>query len=250
MKLQNLFGETLEFGYNPWHGCFKISAGCKNCYVFSIDKSHQKDSREIYQTKSFYLPLQKNKNQTYKIPDFSKIWLCFSSDFLLKEADSWRKEVWEMIKIRKNCTFIFFTKRIMRFMECIPSDWGSGYENVIVGCSIENQYYASLRLESFLQLPIKHRWIVCAPLLERLELSRFLDKEKIEHLSVGGESGFNARICDYEWVLDLREQAKRAKINFSFHQTGSRFLKDSRIYKIPKKFQKIQAQRAGIDLEF
>ena len=35
-----------------------------------------------------------------------------------------------MIKERSDCTFLFLTKRIERFSQCIPEDWADGYENV------------------------------------------------------------------------------------------------------------------------
>nr|WP_278849220.1 DUF5131 family protein [Megamonas funiformis] len=24
--------------WNPWHGCLKYSEGCKNCYMYYLDK--------------------------------------------------------------------------------------------------------------------------------------------------------------------------------------------------------------------
>ena len=32
--------QALEAGWNPWHGCHKLSAGCMNCYVYRIDAQH------------------------------------------------------------------------------------------------------------------------------------------------------------------------------------------------------------------
>ena len=29
--------------WNPWHGCHKISPGCKNCYVYRQDFNFKKD---------------------------------------------------------------------------------------------------------------------------------------------------------------------------------------------------------------
>ncbi len=242
-----LFDTSLEFSWNPWHGCVRISEGCKNCFVYTIDSLAQKNAREIYKTRAFDLPIQKRRNGDYRIPSGAKIWTCFSSDFLLQEADLWRKNAWEMIKERRDCTFIFFTKRILRFLECVPEDWAEGYENVIVGCSVESQRTANERLGVFLELPIVERWIVCAPLLESLNLVPFLDSCKISEVSVGGESGAQARVCEYAWVLHLQQQVKEAGIRFSFHQTGANFLKDSKLYKIPKKLQRQQAQKAGIN---
>ncbi|MEY8282879.1 hypothetical protein AALA13_03460 [Lachnospiraceae bacterium 50-23] len=40
---------------------------------------------------------------------------------------------------RSDLHFLFLTKRIERFMECIPEDWNNGYDNVTVGCTVENQ---------------------------------------------------------------------------------------------------------------
>ena len=154
-----------EVNYNPWHGCIKKSEGCRNCYIYAMDEIFQRESAKIYKTKSFYLPLAKNRNNEYKIPGNSFIYLCFSSDFLISEADCFRGEVFDMIKTRKDCDFMFFTKRIERFCDILPKDWGDGYENVIVGCSVENQKMADERLPIFLNAPIKRRYIICAPLL-------------------------------------------------------------------------------------
>lgn len=41
----------------------------------------------------------------------------------------------------------------------------AGYENVIIGCTVENQEMADYRLPIFLALPIRHRAIIAAPLL-------------------------------------------------------------------------------------
>ena len=48
---------------------------------------------------------------------------------------------------------LLFTKRIERLAECLPPDWGEGYENVIIGCTVENQDRADARLPLFLSCP-------------------------------------------------------------------------------------------------
>lgn len=63
----------------------------------------------------------------------------------------------------------------------------------------------------------------------------------------GGESGQDARICDYNWILDLRRQCGEAGVAFHFKQTGARFLKDGKLYRIPRARQHEQAARAGIE---
>ena len=70
----------------------------------------------------------------------------------------------------------------------------------------------------------------------------------LDEVSAGGESGENARPCDFSWVLNLREQALDAGAAFTFHQTGARLVKDGVLYKIPRAFQHSQAKKAGIDI--
>lgn len=28
---------------NPWHGCVNVSEGCKNCYMYALDKARGQD---------------------------------------------------------------------------------------------------------------------------------------------------------------------------------------------------------------
>jgi len=95
---------------------------------------------------------------------------------------------------------------------------------------------------------IKHKTIICEPLLERINLSQWLTPS-IESVIVGGESGNNARICDYDWVLDLRKQCVENKVAFHFKQTGARFVKNGHLYQIKRQDQHSQAAKAGIDFD-
>jgi protein gp37 len=147
---------------------------------------------------------------------------------------------------RSDLWFFFFTKRIYRFMECVLDDWGDGYDNVIVGCTVENQEMTDYRLPIFLSLPIKHKSIIVSPILSAVDLTPYLN-ETVEEVSVGGESGVDARPCDYDWILDIREQCVSKEIPFRFHQTGAHFIKDGRMYRVPRCYQLSQAHKANID---
>ena len=131
-------------------------------------------------------------------------------------------------------------------MECVPDDWGEGYDNVIVGCTVENQEMVDYRLPIFLSLPIKHKSIIVSPILTAVDLTPYLN-EMIEEVSVGGESGVDARPCDYDWILDIRKQCVSKDIPFRFHQTGAHFIKDGRMFRVPRCYQLSQAHKANID---
>lgn len=68
-------------------------------------------------------------------------------------------------------------------------------------------------------------------------------------LYVGGESGNNARVCEYNWIINIREQCLNKNIKFYFKQTGARFLKDGKLYKIERKYQHSNAKKANINIE-
>ncbi len=232
--------------WNLWHGCRKISEGCRNCYVYRIDSKYEKDSGTVAKTRSFNLPVKRGRDRNYKVPSDTLIYTCFTSDFFIEDADEWRIDAWKMIRERSDCRFLIFTKRIDRFYKSLPTDWLDGYDNVAIGCTVENQKAADHRLPIFLEAPVKHRQIICAPLLENIELSSYLSSG-IEAVSVGGESGDEARVCDFQWVLNIREQCVNNNIPFCFHQTGARLIKDGRLYRIERKHQHSQARKAGVD---
>ena len=173
------------------------------------------------------------------------VYLCFSTDFLIEEADEWRSDCWDMIKERQDCTFLFLTKRIDRFMKCIPDDWEDGYDNVVVCCTIENQKNADYKLSIFKDLPIKHKGITAQPLLENIDVEKYLDN--VELVVVGGESDINARAFNYDWALDIREQCIRKNVSFEFRQCGTYTIKDGKQYKIQTKDLCKQAKLANID---
>lgn len=233
--------------WNPWHGCRKLSAGCKHCYVYRIDAKYERDSAEVRKTQNFRLPVKKDRQGHYKVESGTLIYTCFTSDFLLEEADAWRAEAWAMMRERSDCTFLFITKRIDRFLECAPPDWGDGYDNVIVCCTVENQDRTDYRLPYFLKIPAKRKEIVCSPLLEDITLLPYLTPE-IACVTVGGESGDGARVCDFDWVLHIRGQCLQNGIPFHFQQTGANFRKNGKLYKIPRSRQHEQARKAGINI--
>ncbi len=234
--------------WNPWHGCTKISAGCKFCYVYRQDEMYgcEIGSNVARKTAAFDLPVKRKRDKSYKLPSGKVVFTCFTSDFLLEDADEWRPDCWRMIRERSDCMFYFFTKRIDRFADCIPADWGDGYPNVLIGCTVENQAMADRRLPIFMSAPIRHKIITAAPLLEQINILPYLDSS-IEEVSVGGESGVNARPCHYDWIIDLRRQCVEKNVPFRFHQTGAYFVKDGKLFRIMRKYQLSQAHKAGID---
>ena len=231
--------------WNPWRGCKRVSEGCLHCYIHKGDVRRGVDTSVVRKTDAFYRPIEKKKNGEYKMKGGQLVYVCFQSDFLIEEADPWRQECWEMIRERQDLHFLFLTKRIDRFSQCVPSDWGDGYSNVTVCCTIENQIRATERLQRFKDLKIPHKQIVCQPLLEQITIEPYLDE--IECVVVGGESDLDARVLDYGWVLDIRQQCINQNVEFQFRQCGTNFLMNGTMYRLQTKNLISQARKASID---
>ncbi len=255
MEQLNLFGEfekeqaeKMEHSitWNLWHGCHKFSPGCQNCYVYRNDARYGRDSSHVEKTSAFDLPIRRNKRGEYLIPSGCTVYTCFTSDFFLEDADEWREEAWNMIRQRQDLHFFFITKRIHRFYDCVPADWGEGWPHVSIGCTVENQTVAQQRLPIFREAPIAEKQLCCEPLLEEIDLRPWLGPW-LKGLIAGGESGNHVRPCDYNWVLSLRQQCMEAGVAFHFKQTGAYFVKDGIRYHIPRKYQHKQAKKAAID---
>ncbi|MBD5111562.1 MAG: DUF5131 family protein [Ruminococcaceae bacterium] len=229
--------------WNPWHGCVKCSEGCEHCYMYFLDKQRDKNGAEIYRTKTaFDYPLQKSRSGAFKIQSGELIRVCMTSDFFLEEADEWRGEAWEIMRCRPDVKFFLLSKRPQRVRECLPEDWGDGWENVMFNVTCENQRRADERIPILLDLPFKHKGIMCAPFIGAVSVGKYLDSGQIEQVVCGGENYDGSRPCDFDWVKSLRNECVSRNITFCFIETGTVFIKDGKRYVLPKK--QIQSEMA------
>lgn len=208
--------------WNPWHGCRKVSPGCRNCFVFKMDRRCGRDTSVIGKGKTTY------ELKDRDCPPNSLVKLCFSSDFFIEEADEWRDGCWDFIRRRRDCIFVTTTKRPERIAQCLPPDWGEGWEHFHLSVSIENQEMADRRIPYYLDAPLKHREVFCSPLIGPISLGRYLDTGKIRCVNVGGEMApkTEVRPIRYEWVESLFLEARERNIEFYFHQCGSSLIRD------------------------
>jgi protein gp37 len=170
----------------------------------------------------------------------------------------------------ENCpqhTFQILTKRPERMIEFFDwyiarnSDHSVGLQwsipdNIWLGVSCENQAMADKRIPLLMQIPAKVRFLSCEPLLEPINLSKFLPIEWSEiaedwieswpgigsystdypnWIIVGLESGSNARRCDLQAVHSIINQCQTAKVKVFCKQLGTVWAKESGTYKQDRK---------------
>ena len=236
--------------WNPWHGCRKVSEGCQHCYMYFLDSRRGVDTSRVFRTENFDLPLQRRRDGSFRIKPGSTLHVGLSTDFFIEEADQWREEAWEAIRQRPDVFFLLLTKRPQRFAECLPADWGEGYENVMLSVTAENQRRADERLPILLGTPAKHRGFMAAPFIGPLDAEKYLATGLIEQVLCGGENYDGARPCHFDWVETLSFQCRAHGVTFDFIETGTVFVKDGKTYHIPdKRMQSRQAFRSGLSFE-
>ena len=111
------------------------------------------------------------------------------------------------------------------------------------------KYTADRRLPVFLRLPVCHKRIVLEPMLQAINIERYLEKysAEIEEVSCGGETGEDAREMDYAWVIGMHLQCVKYDVPFRFRRTGTHFRRGGKLFTIEKEEQELQAARANIN---
>lgn len=200
--------------WHPWFGCKKVSPACMNCFVKNFST------------------IEKGQMTIPKVGLGGVIVTCLHSDFFIEGADTYREEAWQVIREHPDNIFLIITKRVERIKDCLPEDWGAGYENVVLSVTVETQDLAEKRIPVFMQVPAKHKWLSCCPLIEPLNLESFLSTGAIEWVETCGESGDFKQIrpTRYEWVKSLSEQCKRTNVRFTFMKIGGKFIKDGTFF--------------------
>ena len=249
--------------WNPWHGCRRYSEGCKFCYMFVLDRAHHvpESSTEIVRTKMFGKPLEMTRKGWYKIPSGYTLRVNMTSDTFLEEADGWRTEMWSIIRRRPDVIFYILTKRVPRIMECLPEDWGEGYENVDLNMTCETQRAFDERWPIFRDIPARHKGIRStsgrlqgknlAPMLSEIDITPALASGQIENVNLGGEGFGGDRPCHYEWIRRVSDDCTKYRVNFTVNAIGSHFVKDGRTYHIDSQQEQArQAYRSGLSRFF
>lgn len=201
--------EWTDATWNPWHGCIKVSPGCKHCYMYR-DKLRfgQQPSSVVRSKTTFRDPLG------WRTPKF--IFTCSWSDWFIDSADEWREEAWDIVRMTPHHTYQILTKRPERVLEHLPRDWFGGWPNVWIGVSIESQEYVTRKL-LIEEVPVAVRFISVEPLLGPVDLGQL---NKIDWVITGGESGPNARPMEADWALSIRDQCLEGGIPYFHKQNG------------------------------
>jgi protein gp37 len=207
--------EWTEATWNPVTGCTKISPGCKHCYALRMSMRLQAMRQPNYrngfdltlQPQALELPLRWKKSRRIFVNSMSDLFHHdVPADYIASVFDVMAKAHWHQFQV--------LTKRSNRLAELAAKlDWRS---NIWMGVSVERADYV-FRIDELRATPARIKFLSLEPLLGALPN---LNLDAIDWVIVGGESGPGARPINPEWVTDIRDQCKAARVPFFFKQWG------------------------------
>jgi protein gp37 len=221
--------EWTHHTFNPWWGCTKVSPACDHCYAEQWAKRMGKElwgahaPRRFFSDKHWSEPLVWNE-EAQNDRERKRVFCASMADVFERRAElnDYRQKLWEVIKATPWLDWLLLTKRPQNIGMMVPwnNDWP---ENIWLGTTVENQFWAETRLRFLLKHPAKVRFLSCEPLLGPLNLGPWLKNDALYPINwviAGGESGHNARPMHPDWPKELLNQCQAADVAFHFKQWG------------------------------
>ncbi len=198
--------EWTDATWNPVTGCTKISPGCAHCYAEAITLRFGRGGPFLPGKTTIRLhPDRLVQPKRWRAPRL--VFVNSMSDLFHEEVPfEFIDQVFQAMEQYSWHNYQVLTKRPRRMLEYSLSK-GGGWKwptHVWAGVSVENQYWANLRIPLLRQVPAKIRFLSCEPLLKPVAP----DLEEIHWVIVGGESGHRAVGCQRNWTL-LRPRKPR-----------------------------------------
>lgn len=131
---------------------------------------------------------------------------------------AWRLDLFALIRDTPNLDWLLLTKRPENIHKMLPVDWSSGYRNVWLGTTCEDQLNFDRRYAKLAAIPAAVHFVSYEPALGPLTLPG-VGQERPDWIICGGESGSKPRMMDLQWARDLRDQCASAGVAYFFKQT-------------------------------
>jgi protein gp37 len=230
--------EWADDTFNGWWGCTEISDACDHCYARELAARFGKDlwgdkDRELKSGANWAQPLKWQRDADRFEAEYGRKRFVFTasmSDVFDNQVDpAWRARLWDLIRQCDRLIWLVLTKRPQNIRKMLPPDWGTGWQHVWLGTTVEHQEAANRNISALMLVPAFKRFLSCEPLLGPINLTDWQTEpegywgalEFIDWVIAGGESGPKARPSHPDWIRSLCDQCKAADVPFLFKQWGS-----------------------------
>ena len=260
--------EWTHHTFNPWIGCQKVGPGCDRCYAEAMMDARlgrvewgPHGARQRTSPANWRQPLKWDRDAA-AAGERRRVFCASLADVFDNHPSilpEWRADLWELIGRTPNLDWLLLTKRPGNIAKMLPPDWGDGYPNVWLGCTVVNQDEADRDIPKLLAVPARVRFLSMEPLLGPVDLEvawfgesalegecwgdcAWCDnghtpmhncqkgrqsaaalakgRDGLDLVIVGGESGPGARAMHPDWARSLRDQCQAAGVAFFFKQWG------------------------------
>ena len=217
--------------WNPVTGCSRVSPGCDHCYMFALYPRLAAMGVPGYEggapdqvrllPERLGVPLRWAQPRSVFVNSMSDLFHPHVSyEFItqvfdvMNDASARRGHVFQVLTKRPGRAVAWWERNAERYERAWPA-------GVWIGTSVESQKYAP-RISVLARLPAPVRFVSAEPLLDRVDLSRWLDAGDVRWVIAGGESGPAARPMELDWARALRDQCLEAGVAFFLKQLGGR----------------------------
>jgi protein gp37 len=212
--------EWTDATWNPVRGCTKISPGCKFCYAERFAERFRGVKGHPFE-QGFDLKLVPEKlAEPLRWKSARRIFVNSMSDLFHEGIpDSYIESVCRVMVAANWHTYQVLTKRSKRMAELLRTRlrFAAEQKHIWWGVSVEDEKYGVPRIRDLRNSPALVRFLSVEPLLEDVGVIALAG---ISWVIVGGESGPGARPMKREWVVSLRNQCRKARVQFFFKQWG------------------------------
>lgn len=276
--------EWTHHTFNPWIGCQKVGAGCDHCYAETWDARGLSGGATRWGPHAIRTrtsPANWAKPRAWDraaaaAGERHRVFCASLADVFDNHASilsEWRADLWALIAATPTLDWMLLTKRPSNIAAMLPDDWGAGYPNVWIGCTVVNQTEADRDIPKLLSVPAQVRFLSMEPLLGPVDLTRLQpvifdatanalkgvwrwkdgpmrkETEAIDLVIVGGESGPNARPMHPDWARSLRDQCNAAGVAFHFKQWGEWIPAGPHLQEDRPEFLRLRAGDRGFSFE-
>jgi len=199
--------------------CKKVSAECKNCYMYDMAKRMGKDPNGIPEWRANAV---KDYNKL-KAGDVAFV-NSMSDSYIEGVPFEWIKHMHQYAVLKPEVIFLFLTKRPERVLELAPDlDFP---DNLWVGTSVGVRS-SMHRIETLLKVPSAGHFVSAEPLLEDISGTYFGNSitpflPALGWVIVGAESGNKRRDYDEQWARNIRDACLAVDTPFLYKQGRAR----------------------------
>lgn len=200
--------------FNPWIGCTKVSPACDGCYaeaMMDLRYGRVKWGGERVRTSkaNWRKPIAWNKAAEAAGTRPRVFCASLADVFDNQVPPQWRADLFELIRITPNLTWLLLTKRPQNIVEMVKTSGaiaGNGTRylpgNVALGTTIEDQRRADINVPALLEAKYNcgpaYVFVSCEPLLGPIDLRRIclLPQKPGSHRAGIHIDGLGGRYCE------------------------------------------------------